>query len=59
MRSLTKDPAIINAAQSIVQFFRSRFSQDEAEIEKEMNKLSSEKEILKVMKTDISEKIKK
>ncbi|MGL5022301.1 MULTISPECIES: hypothetical protein [Bacteria] len=59
MRSLTKDPVIINAAQSIVQFFRSRFSQDETEIEKEMNKLSSEKEILKVMKTDISEKIKK
>lgn len=59
MRSLTKDPTIINAAQSIVQFFRSRFSQDEIEIEKEMNKLSSEKEILKVMKKDISEKIEK
>lgn len=56
MRSLTKDPTIINSAQTIVQFFRSRFSDSEIIIEKEIEKLTSEKEVLKVMKKEIENK---
>lgn len=53
MRSLTKDPQIHNAAQIIVQFFTSKFTQEEIHMEKEIEKLKKEKAILSMQKEEL------
>lgn len=53
MRTLGKEPEVLNAANHIVQYFRSRFTQEDIKEEKEINKLSSEKSVLKSVKREV------
>lgn len=50
MRSLSKDPEIINAAQQIVNYFKTKFSSEEEILESEIEKLDREHEVLTMMK---------
>lgn len=50
MRSLSKDPEILNAAQQIVNYFKSRFSEEEHILESEIEKLDREQETLIMLK---------